>query len=290
MLGIHGRFADNITFDRVLSQYNNSESFNLAPVSGGVKLGQTRGVTVKDSSFSNNYGHGFWEDMSVYNSVFRGTDFTNNAGNGLFLEISAKVVVGDSMFLGNALDGVKVNNTSNVPDLEQHVRRQRSPHRPGAGLAAQHEQERSGGRSSSSLAGPGDAVAARLGDGVEQRRRSVDQRRQLPAVRRGLQPEGDGRADEGHLRTATSTTGVRPRRRPGWPSGQRAPATQGSTRRSQRSSPRRGRSREARSSPAVRSSLRPGCRLRPWWIRRRPLRWALPSACRLRDRSGRPAR
>ena len=76
MLGIHGRFADNLTLDRVSSTQNNRENFNLAPVSGGVKLGATRGVTVTDSNFSDNYGHGFWEDMSVYNSVFRGTNFS----------------------------------------------------------------------------------------------------------------------------------------------------------------------------------------------------------------------
>ena len=114
MLGIHGRFADGLTLDRVSSTQNNRENFNIAPVSGGVKLGATRGVTVVDSNFSDNYGHGFWEDMSVYNSVFRGTNFSRNTGDGLFLEISAKVIVGDSLFSGNKLDGIKVNNTSNV--------------------------------------------------------------------------------------------------------------------------------------------------------------------------------
>jgi hypothetical protein len=114
MLGIHGRFADGLTLDRVSSTQNNRENFNIAPVSGGVKLGATRGITVVDSNFSDNYGHGFWEDMSVYNSVFRGTNFSRNTGDGLFLEISAKVIVGDSLFSGNKLDGIKVNNTSNV--------------------------------------------------------------------------------------------------------------------------------------------------------------------------------
>jgi hypothetical protein len=143
MLGIHARFADGITFDQVLSTGNNSEGFNLAPVSGGAKLGQTRGITVRDSSFSGNYGHGFWEDMSDYNTVVRGSDFNHNSGNGLFLEISARAVVGDSMFLGNNLDGMKVNNTSNVSlwnntlvgngrplDLVQDARRNSNPSDP----------------------------------------------------------------------------------------------------------------------------------------------------------------
>ena len=114
MLGIHNRYADDITYDRVRSSHNNAEHFNVAPVSGGVKIGQTRGVTVTDSAFVDNFGHGFWTDMSVYDTVVRRSDFNRNAGEGLFLEISARALVVDSMFLGNERSGIKVNNTSNV--------------------------------------------------------------------------------------------------------------------------------------------------------------------------------
>jgi len=114
MLGIHGRYADNLTMTKVRSTKNNDEHFNMAPVSGGVKLGASRGVTISGSAFSGNYGHGFWEDLSVYNTVVRQSDFSDNAGTGLFLEISAKVVVGDSTFARNKEFGIKVNNTSNV--------------------------------------------------------------------------------------------------------------------------------------------------------------------------------
>ncbi|MGO1384598.1 MAG: right-handed parallel beta-helix repeat-containing protein [Arachnia sp.] len=114
MLGIHGRFADNLKMVKVLASGNNAERFNIAPVAGGVKLGASRGVSVVESSFSGNYGHGFWEDVSVYNSVFRQSAFNDNVGAGLFLEISAKAVVGDNTFARNRDFGIKVNNTSNV--------------------------------------------------------------------------------------------------------------------------------------------------------------------------------
>ena len=114
MLGFHNRFADNIKYTRVRSSHNNAERFNVAPVSGGVKIGQTRGVTVTDSAFVDNFGHGFWTDMSVYNTVVSRSDFNRNSGDGLFLEISARAVIVDSMFIGNTLDGIKVNNVSNV--------------------------------------------------------------------------------------------------------------------------------------------------------------------------------
>lgn len=114
MLGIHARYADRIMMTSVLSRTNNSERFNVAPNSGGAKLGATRGVTVRASSFSGNYGPGFWEDLSVYNSVFTGSSFSSNSGAGLFLEISAKAVVADNLFSRNATEGIKVNNTTDV--------------------------------------------------------------------------------------------------------------------------------------------------------------------------------
>jgi parallel beta-helix repeat protein len=114
LLGIHGRFADGIVLKRVLATKNNSERFNIAPSAGGLKIGQTRGVTVSESRFSGNYGHGFWLDLSVYDSVLRQSDFSENSGSGLFLEISAKAIVGDNTFAKNKAFGIKVNNTSDV--------------------------------------------------------------------------------------------------------------------------------------------------------------------------------
>ena len=114
MLGIHGRFADRLVMTSVLSTKNNDEHFNIAPVSGGAKLGATRGVRVSDSSFSGNYGHGFWEDLSVYDTVLRGSSFSDNSGDGMFLEISAKAVIVNNLIARNQMEGAKINNTSDV--------------------------------------------------------------------------------------------------------------------------------------------------------------------------------
>ena len=114
MLGIHARYADRLQLTSVLSSRNNDERFNIAPVSGGAKLGSTRGVTVRNSSFSGNFGHGFWIDLSVYNTTYANTTFRDNVGTGLFLEISARATVVDSLFSGNGEFGIKVNNTSDV--------------------------------------------------------------------------------------------------------------------------------------------------------------------------------
>ena len=114
MLGIHGRFADNVNMRRVHAAKNNDEHFNEAPTAGGVKLGHTRGVTVVDSTFTGNYSYGFWEDLSVFDSVFARNEFTHNTMTGLFLEISAKAIVGDNLFANNDQFGLEVNNTSDT--------------------------------------------------------------------------------------------------------------------------------------------------------------------------------
>ena len=112
---MHARFADRLMMtDHVLATGNNDERFNIAPVSGGAKLGATRGVTVSNSSFSGNYGSRFWEDLSVYDTVLRGSSFNDNSADGIFLEISAKAVVVNNHIARNRTGGIKVNNTSNV--------------------------------------------------------------------------------------------------------------------------------------------------------------------------------
>lgn len=114
MLGIHANNADNVKLTSVLVKNNNTELFHVGPVAGGLKITKSRGVTVTNSSFSDNNGHGFWEDQSVYNSLFAGNDFLRNAQYGLFLEISAKAIVADSLIMNNGREGLLVNNFSNA--------------------------------------------------------------------------------------------------------------------------------------------------------------------------------
>jgi parallel beta-helix repeat protein len=114
MLGLHARFADGLTVSRTLLINNNKERFNVAPVSGGFKVGQTRGLTFRDSEARANFGPGLWTDMSVYNINISGSTFRENTSDGIFLEISAKAVVVDNYVVGNKRDGIKINNTSNV--------------------------------------------------------------------------------------------------------------------------------------------------------------------------------
>ncbi|ALO67791.1 hypothetical protein AS189_16520 [Arthrobacter alpinus] len=114
MLGGSASYADNFKALGILAYGNNTELFNNAPVSGGFKISRSRGVTFRDSSFTNNAGPGLWFDESVYNGQAIHNDIINNVGHGLITEISSNFVIGDNVITGNTGDGFKLNDTSVV--------------------------------------------------------------------------------------------------------------------------------------------------------------------------------
>lgn len=112
LLGIAASYADGLTLDAVRSTGNNSEHFNASPVSGGIKVGRIRGVTVQNSVVSDNLGVGLWFDESTYDATVVGNDIQRNTGNGIAYEISAKGLLADNLITGNGGIGMKVNNAS----------------------------------------------------------------------------------------------------------------------------------------------------------------------------------
>ncbi|WP_134741398.1 right-handed parallel beta-helix repeat-containing protein [Nocardioides sp. 503] len=114
MLGAGATYADGLRVIGLRARRNNTERFNYSPVAGGLKVDRTRGVVVRDSDFSSNAGTGLWLDESSFGIVVTGSSMRRNLHHGLSLEISARAVVADNVIAGNADHGVKVNNTSNV--------------------------------------------------------------------------------------------------------------------------------------------------------------------------------
>jgi hypothetical protein len=114
MLGASATYADGLRATGLRIRRNNTERFNTSPVAGGLKVGRTRGILVRDSVFSHNAGTGLWFDESSYDVSVLNTTMRNNLRHGLALEISARAVVADTVIARNAGDGIKVNNTSHV--------------------------------------------------------------------------------------------------------------------------------------------------------------------------------
>lgn len=114
MLGAAATYADGLQVSGLLAARNNTEHFNTSPVSGGVKVGRSRGIDISDSVFRNNEGPGLWLDESVFHAAIHGNDLLDNSGHGLSLELSAKTDVVNNVIAGNSGHGLKVNNTSDV--------------------------------------------------------------------------------------------------------------------------------------------------------------------------------
>lgn len=114
MLGFGASTADGLTVTQMLSRGNNAEQFNRAPVSGAMKIGRSRDVTVVDSAFVGNTGQGPWFDESVYDITFTGNDVIGNTGYGLVLELSDTAIIADNIVADNALAGITIINTGNV--------------------------------------------------------------------------------------------------------------------------------------------------------------------------------
>jgi parallel beta-helix repeat protein len=114
MLGITGSMSDDLVLERVVADGNNSERFNSAPIAGGAKFHKSRGVTIRDSRFTNNLASGLWFDQSNYNMVVTGNEVSGNSHHGVFLEISAKGIVANNLITDNADWGLLISNTSDT--------------------------------------------------------------------------------------------------------------------------------------------------------------------------------
>jgi len=114
LLGVGANNADNLRVGGLLVVQNNSEGFNRAPVSGGLKITKSRRLSVADSAFLGNDGPGIWVDESVYDIDILRNDILGNTGSGILLELSQRADVIDNLVLDSGGSGVKINNTGSV--------------------------------------------------------------------------------------------------------------------------------------------------------------------------------
>jgi trimeric autotransporter adhesin len=114
MLGVSANYADGLSVVSLLSRNNNVENYKMAPVSGGLKITRTRGITVRDSVFTNNIGPGLWIDESSYNAKIANNEMINNRKHGLAYEISSLAIIADNVVTGNTSTGMKINDATNI--------------------------------------------------------------------------------------------------------------------------------------------------------------------------------
>ena len=114
MLGMNANYADDLLVSGVDASYNNLRHFNSAPVAGGFKISRSRGISISHSAFDHNLAGGLWFDQSDYNATVLSNSMSDNRGQGISMEISAKFIVAANEILNNSGNGIKLNDTNDV--------------------------------------------------------------------------------------------------------------------------------------------------------------------------------
>lgn len=114
LIGIKATSAYGLRIVRSRSIGNNTEHFNQAPVSGGIKVTKSRNLRLVNNVIRDNNGTGLWLDESTYNDVVVGNRVIGNTGHGIFLEISDTAVVANNLVMRNEDTGIQIDNTGHV--------------------------------------------------------------------------------------------------------------------------------------------------------------------------------
>ena len=113
LLGIGTNASYDLSITDSVIRQNNWQRFKEAPVSGGIKITRSRGVTVSNNDISRNYSSGLWLDESVYDSKVIGNTVDGNEWTGIQLELSSKAVVAGNTITGGKA-GLQLFNTDDV--------------------------------------------------------------------------------------------------------------------------------------------------------------------------------
>lgn len=114
MTGIHGNQADGSVFEHTLVAGNNAQRFNPTPSAAGIKITQTRGLTIRDNQVTdNNQVSGIWTDQSVVGFTIVGNVVRNGTPYGIETELSDTGIVAGNVVSG-ARYGYVAYDTGNV--------------------------------------------------------------------------------------------------------------------------------------------------------------------------------
>ncbi|RFA14642.1 hypothetical protein B7R22_07890 [Subtercola boreus] len=113
LLGIGANASYSLVIKNSSVTGNNSEQFKPAPVSGGIKITRTRGITITGNNTSNNFGSGIWLDESCYNATVTNNVSSGNQYTGIQMEISSNAIIANND-VSNQQFGMQLFDASNV--------------------------------------------------------------------------------------------------------------------------------------------------------------------------------
>lgn len=110
-VGVNASYGFSIT-DSVVDE-NDYQHFKAAPVSGGLKITRSRGVTITGNVFDDNNSSGIWCDESCYDVTVANNQLSNNTDDGISIELSQKVVIANNTVQGSGAD-INIIDTGDV--------------------------------------------------------------------------------------------------------------------------------------------------------------------------------
>jgi hypothetical protein len=100
-LGIAGNAGTDVVVEDSEIAANNTRGFFWEWEGGGAKFTQTSGLIVRDTYAHDNQGPGLWTDLDTVDTTYASNRVTDNAGPGIFHEISGSAAIHDNDVSGN---------------------------------------------------------------------------------------------------------------------------------------------------------------------------------------------
>ncbi|PPF85574.1 hypothetical protein C5B96_05765 [Subtercola sp. Z020] len=113
LMGVGANASYGLVIENSEITRNNSEQFKPAPVSGGIKVTRSRGVTITGNNTSNNWGSGIWLDESCWDVKVTNNVSSNNQYTGIQLEISGNAIIANNQ-LSNQQFGLQLFDANDV--------------------------------------------------------------------------------------------------------------------------------------------------------------------------------
>jgi hypothetical protein len=107
-----GGAVDNLIIENSTFDNNNTEKFgtgcSLSCAQAAVKLSHMNGAIIRNNTFSNTYGHGFWCDLYCTNVTMVNNVAKNNTSSGIMYEVSDNGIIASNLIVGGSAFGIRV--------------------------------------------------------------------------------------------------------------------------------------------------------------------------------------
>jgi trimeric autotransporter adhesin len=110
-LGIQANTAHRLAIEDSLARRNNTERFSAIAASGGIKLTESDGVTLRHNLADENHGHGLWMDLSTDDARVVRNLARRNTAAGIIIEMSVRPTFVSNTAVENEV-GIIVSETS----------------------------------------------------------------------------------------------------------------------------------------------------------------------------------